>query len=107
MKIKFLLALFSRKIALLLIVFSLSVLSSCQKDDEAPTVHLEASQAAINKVEDKYLIKFLSINLNVPVEEIKLNNDKSAFLIWGEAFNYIQIEQQYLNGNEYQIKYGQ
>ncbi|EDM34039.1 hypothetical protein PBAL39_07045 [Pedobacter sp. BAL39] len=82
------------------------VFSSCQKDDGQPTPESNETSQAIFKVEDKYLIRFLSTNLNVPIEEIKFNSDKTSILVYSNQLDRAEMEQLYLDANEYHLNYG-
>ncbi|MCD0488290.1 hypothetical protein LPB86_08620 [Pedobacter sp. MC2016-14] len=81
-------------------------LSACTKDDGIIKPEQRTDTASVGQViKVETLIRFLSISLTVPEDEIKLNNDGSAFLIRGHIFNRAEIEEYYRDANVYHATY--
>ncbi len=83
-------------IAVLLITTSVG----CKKDVEVkPGLQTEMS-------DNSNLIKFLSISLNVPIDQVVFLKDEKEFVIYGKnRLSLDLIKKTYENANEYKAKY--
>lgn len=83
-------------------------LMGCEKDVEKIEPNETSNVVTTSPVvKNEILLKFLSITMSVPLEEISLSNDGTSFLTRGHVFSRAETEQLYLSANVYQATYEQ
>ncbi|MCX2450890.1 hypothetical protein OQX61_06340 [Pedobacter sp. PLR] len=81
-------------------------LSACEKDESIKKDSKEIAIEKIDAVSEASLLKFLSISLDVDIEEINYDKSNNEYIIRGNKFNKTEMEKIYLDANIYHKEYG-
>lgn len=77
---------------------------SCKKKE----VSQSAPEIKTEKSDNNKLIKFLSISLNAPIEQITYNEKEKEFVVYGKNHLSLKtVKETYNNANEYKLNYEQ
>ena len=88
------------------ILISFVALTSCKKNEAIEPIVTDTING-VEAVSNESLIKFLSISLSVPKEEIIFDADNQEFVLWGKLrLKRSETEEHYKNANVYQAIYG-
>lgn len=79
--------------------------SACKKDRQQFEPTPTSNENTNSAVDTKTIIRFMSITMGVPSNEIRLNEDGNSFFVRGHVFNRAETEKLYLSANVYHATY--